>query len=176
MEGPRPEKAAVVAELADRLSKSQAVFVAEYRGLTVFELQELRWKLRDARAEIKIYKNTLAKLATSQTHHEELTPFLVGPSALAFCDDEVAGTAKVLRDFARQHPALILKGGEMSGVVVTPGEIAALADLPSREVLLAMLAGGLAAPLRNCAGVFQALPRNLGYGLVALRDRGESAA
>jgi len=176
MEGPRPQKAAIVAELAERLGNSQAVFVVEYRGLSVSELQELRWKLKDSQAEITIYKNTLARLATAKAHRQELTPLLVGPTALAFAAQDVAGTAKVLRDFARQHPALILKGGEMSGVAVTSAEISSLADLPSREVLLAMLVGGFAAPLRNCAGVLQALPRNLGYGLASLRDRGDAAA
>ena len=171
MENPRPEKVATVSEIAGKLSAVSTVFVSEYRGLTVGNLAELRRALRDAGGEHKVYKNTLARLAAEQTGNEALVDMLVGPSALTFVNGDAAAVAKVLREFAKTNPLLVVKGGAMSGAALSAKDVEALAELPPREVLLAQFAGALQAPLVKTAGLLQALPRNMAYGLKALLDQ-----
>ena len=171
MDNPRPEKVAVVDEVRERLSSSSAVLLTEYRGLKVSELAELRRNLRTAGGDYKVYKNTLVRFAVRELGIEGVEELLVGPTALAFVDGDAAAVAKALRDYGRTNPALVLKGGVLGSKTLTADEAKALADLPSREVLLARLAGGLAAPLQQLAGLLQALPRNLAYGLQALVDQ-----
>ncbi|HUI04487.1 MAG TPA: 50S ribosomal protein L10 [Acidimicrobiales bacterium] len=171
MENPRPEKTAIVTEVRARLDAADAAILTEYRGLTVAELAALRQALRAAGGDYKIYKNTLVKLAVTGGDHESLAPLLVGPTAIAFVTGEVSAAAKALRDFARTYPSLVVKGGFHAEGVLTSQELAALADLPPRDVLLARLAGAIAAPLQQLAGLFQALPRNLAYGLSAVLDQ-----
>ncbi|MBA3655223.1 MAG: 50S ribosomal protein L10 [Actinobacteria bacterium] len=170
MENPRPEKVAVVAEVRERLNAASATILTEYRGLTVKDVATLRRSLRAAGGEYKIYKNTLVRFAVQELGLTDLEELLVGPTAITFVDADAAGVAKALRDFARVNPNLVIKGGLLGGNVLTPAGAAALADLPSREVLLARIAGGLAAPLQKFAGLLQALPRNFAYGLKALID------
>jgi large subunit ribosomal protein L10 len=167
---PRAEKVASVAAVAERLSSAEAVFVTEYRGLKVHDLERLRVELRESGAEYKIFKNTLARIAAREQGLDALEELLVGPTGLVFAHADVATTAKRLRDFARANPALVIRGGMISGSVFDERTVAQLASLPSREVLLAQLAGALAAPLSACAGVLSALPRNLAYGLKALQE------
>lgn len=171
MDNPRPEKVALVEEVRERLSSSSAALLTEYRGLKVGELAALRRALSQAGGEYKIYKNTLVRFAVRDLGMDELEGLLEGPTAIAFVDGDAAGVAKVLRDFARGNPSLVVKGGVLGTNVLSAPAAAALADLPSRDVLLARLAGGLAAPLRQLAGLMQALPRNLAYGLRALVDQ-----
>ena len=173
---PRPEKAAVVAEVRDRLSASDAALLTEYRGLNVGEMAELRRSLRAAGGEYTVYKNTMVRLATAELGLD-LAELLTGPTAIAFVgarDDGSAGdaaaVAKALRDFSRANRALILKGGVLNNKVLSAEDLVSLADLPSRDVLLAQLAGGFQAPLVKLAGLLQALPRNFAYGLQALID------
>ena len=168
---PRPEKVAVVEEIVGKLSGAQAVFVSEYRGLTVGQLASIRNALRPSDAEHVVYKNTLAKLAVNQVGLEGLDELLVGPSALTFVKGDVAGAAKALRDSARTLPALVLKGGVLGGSPLSAADVTALAELPSREELLARFAGALQAPLVKTAGLLQALPRNFAYGLQVLIDK-----
>jgi large subunit ribosomal protein L10 len=170
MENPRPQKVAVVTEVRERLDAAQAAILTEYRGLTVAELAALRNVLRAAGGDYKVYKNTLVKLAISGGRHESLSPLLEGPTAIAFVSGEVSAAAKALRDYARTYPSLVIKGGLHGDGFLTSQDLAALADLPPRDVLLAQLAGAIAAPLRQFAGLLQALPRNLAYGLSALLD------
>jgi large subunit ribosomal protein L10 len=169
MENPRPEKVAVVEEVRERLSSANASVVTEYRGLTVTQLAELRKNL-GAVGDYKIYKNTLVRLAIAGSEYEGLTELLSGPTAIAFVNGEISAAAKTLRDFARTYPALIVKGGMVSGAPLSDQDFSKLADLPSRDVLLARFAGGLAAPLQQLAGLLQALPRNFAYGLSALLE------
>ena len=169
--GPRPEKVAVVKEIVAKLGDAQAVFVTEYRGLTVPQLAEIRNALRPNDADYVIYKNTLAKLAVSEAGLDGLDEHLVGPTALTFVRGDVAGAAKALRDSAKTLPALVIKGGVLGDTVLSEAEIKTLADLPSREELLAMFAGALQAPLVKTAGLLQALPRNFAYGLSALIEK-----
>ena len=175
-ENPRPEKVAQVREVRERLSSSSASLLTEYRGLTVGELGALRRSLAAAGGEYRVFKNTLVRFAATELGFEELDSLLTGPTAIAFVDGDAAEVAKALRDFARTHPALVVKGGILGNQLLSSLEAAALADLPSREVMLARLAGAFAAPLQQMAGLLAALPRNFAYGLKALLDQGGASA
>jgi large subunit ribosomal protein L10 len=170
MDNPRPEKVAVVGEVRERLRQANAVIVTEYRGLKVKDLAALRRSIAPLGAEYRVYKNTLVRIAAS----DDLPGFanlLNGPTALAFVDGDAAAVTKTLREFSRSNPLLLIKGGLLGGSVIGPEATVALADLPSREVLLARLAGAFAAPLQSMAGLLAAVPRNFAYGLSALRDK-----
>ena len=131
----------------------------------------LRRSLTPAGGDYKVYKNTLVRFAARDAGLEGLDPLLEGPTGIAFVKGDAAAVAKGLRDFSRTQPLLVIKGGVLGQKVLTARETTALAELPSREVLLARLAGALAAPLQQMAGLLQALPRNLAYGIAALRDQ-----
>lgn len=175
MAGPRAEKVAVVEEVKDHLAQADAAILTEYRGLKVADLATLRRALRSAGAEYKIYKNTLVRRATAESGASAMDPLLEGPTAIAFVESDVAAVAKVLRDFARTNPALVVKGSFVGGSLLDASSTGRLADLPSREVLLAQIAGALAAPLQQFAGLLKALPQNLAYGLNALIDQKRAA-
>ena len=159
-EKPRAEKVAVVEEVAAKLAAADAVIITEYRGLRVGQMAGLRRTLRGVGGEYKVYKNTLAS---------------VGPSGITFVSGDIAAVAKALRDAAKANPLLVIKGGAMGGKVLSGKDVEVLADLPSRDTLLAMFAGALQAPLVKTAGLLQALPRNFAYGLKALIDQKEAA-
>ncbi|WP_040493630.1 50S ribosomal protein L10 [Ilumatobacter nonamiensis] len=173
---PRADKVAVVEEVTAKLNEASAVFVSEYRGLTVGQLADLRKPLREAGAEHKVYKNTLVKLAAQAAGMEGLTEHLVGPTALTFVSGDVAAAAKALTEQAKATPALVVKGGMMGETVMSADDLKVLADLPPRDVLLAKFAGALQAPLVKTAGLLQAMPRNFAYGLSALVEEREAAA
>lgn len=175
MDNPRPEKVAVVDEVRERFNSSSGAILTEYRGLKVSEMADLRRSLRAAGGEYRVYKNTLVRFAVADLGLAELDAMLTGPTAIAFVDGDAAAVAKALRDYSRTNPNLVIKGGLLGGSILTPQGAGALADLPSREVLLARFAGGLAAPLQKMAGLLQALPRNLAYGLKALIDQSGGA-
>jgi large subunit ribosomal protein L10 len=175
MENPRAEKVAVVDEISGKLGAADAVIVTEYRGMKVGQLAGLRRLLRDQGSEYKVYKNTLARFAADNAGVAGLADLMVGPTALAFVQGDASAVAKVLRDAARTNPLLIIKGGAMSGKAMSAKDIEALAELPSREVLLAQFAGALQAPLVKTASLLQALPRNFAYGLKALIEQQEAA-
>lgn len=168
MENPRAEKVAVVDEVRERLASASAAIVTEYRGLTVAELADLRRNLALAGCDYKVYKNTLVRLAISGSDHQALEDLLTGPTAIAFVSGDVSAVAKALREFSRNAPSLVVKGGLLDGGALSAAQLAALADLPSRQVLLSRLAGSMAAPLTQMASLLEALPRNLAYGLAAL--------
>ena len=177
MENPRPEKVAVVDEVKERLDSTSATLLTEYRGLDVAAISELRRALRAAGGEYKIYKNTLVRFAARDLGLE-LEELLIGPTALAFITERPDGTpgdavdvAKALRDFAKTNPALVVKGGVLGTKPLSADEARALAEVEPREVLLAKLAGALAAPMVQFAGLLEALPRNFAYGLKALIDQ-----
>ena len=166
----RSEKESVVAEVRGKLEAADAVIVTEYRGLTVPDLAGLRLSLRDAGTEYRVYKNTLARFAAREAGLEGLDALLVGPTALAFVSGDVAAAAKVLKEFSKTNPLLVIRGGAVADKVVSAKDVEVLADLPSREVMLSQLAGLMQAPLVKTAGLLQALPRNMAYGLSALID------
>jgi large subunit ribosomal protein L10 len=171
MDNPRAEKVAVVNEVKDRLEASDGAVLTEYRGLTVSELADLRRELAAAGGDYKIYKNTLVRLAVVDGPQAPIHGLLTGPTAIAFVQGDVSAVAKALRDFARSNPSLVVKGGMVGSGFLSAADIEVLADLPSRDTLLAQFAGALAAPLQQLAGLVQALPRNLAYGLSALIDQ-----
>jgi large subunit ribosomal protein L10 len=170
MENPRPEKVAVVDEVRGKLAGADAALLTEYRGLSVKQLADLRRQLRPSGAEYKVYKNTLVRLAAREVVEDRLDELLIGPTAITFVQGDAAAVAKTLRDYARTNQALVLKGGLLGDKVMTGKELEALADLPPRDRLLAILAGAFQAPLAKLAGLLQALPRNFAYGLKALID------
>jgi large subunit ribosomal protein L10 len=151
----RPDKAAAVAELAEEFRSSAGAVLTEFRGLTVSQLQELRRALGE-HATYTVVKNTLTKIAAKDAGVESFEDLLVGPSAIAFIRGDVVAATKGLRDFARMNPPLVIKGGVLDGKPLTLDEIARLADLESREALLANLAGALLASLQNAAYLFSA--------------------
>ncbi len=161
----------MVDEVKTRMGAATASIVSEYRGLTVAELAELRGTLAAAGGDYKIFKNTLVRLAIDGGEYQPLSEYLSGPSALTFVQGDISAVAKALRDFSRNNPLLVIKGGLADGSLLSPGDLAALADLPPREVLLARLAGALAAPMQQMAGLLQALPRNMAYGISALVEQ-----
>jgi large subunit ribosomal protein L10 len=169
--GPKADKVAAVDEVRGHLEHSSGAILTDYRGLKVADLATLRRALRLSGAEYKIYKNTLVRRASSESGHGAILALLVGPTAIAFVDSDVAAAAKVLRDFARTHPALVVKGSLIGTDLLDARSTTALADLPSRELLLAQIAGALAAPMQKLAGLLQALPRNFAYGLSALVEQ-----
>ena len=171
----RAEKAAVVAEVRDKLAASNSVIVSEYRGLTVGALAKLRRTLRPLGAEYKVYKNSLVKIAARDGAMAPVEPMVGGPVAITFVTGEVSAVAKAMREFAKENEALKLKGAVVDGKAVDVKGLRALADLPSREVMLAKLAGLLKAPMANTAYMLSALPRKAAYGLKALVEQKEAA-
>ena len=137
----RPDKVATVTEVRERMEGATATMLTEYRGLTVGQLARLRAELRKAGAEYRVVKNTLTKIAVRDAGYEVPDELLTGPTAVTFCGDDPVAAAKALRTFAKDNPALIVKGGILEGRFIDAGEATRLADLASREELLAQLAG-----------------------------------
>ncbi|MBC7592449.1 MAG: 50S ribosomal protein L10 [Kineosporiaceae bacterium] len=150
-----PEKAAAVAELAENFRNSNGAVLTDYRGLTVKQLQDLRRSLGGS-ASYAVAKNTLTKIAAKEAGIEFSDSLLTGPTAIAFITGDPVEAAKGLRDFAKANPPLIIKGGFLDGKQLDADEIKKLADLESREVLLAKLAGGMKASLQNAVSLFNA--------------------
>jgi len=170
----RSDKVATVAELVERFRGADAVLLTEYRGLTVAQLKTLRRGLGEG-AHYAVVKNTLAALAAKEVGLDFLESDLKGPTAIAFVTGEPVEAAKTLRDFAKENPALVLKSGAMDGAPLS-AESVKLADLESREVLLAQAAGVLKAKISQAAYMFNALPSKTVRTIDALRDKQEQAA
>jgi large subunit ribosomal protein L10 len=171
----RAVKEATVAELTQRFQSSSGAVLTEYRGLTVAQVRELRQALGDD-ATFAVVKNTLTKLAAKDAGvADEFSALLVGPSAIAFVDGDVVQAAKGLREFSRANPLLVIKGGVLEGKAMTPAEISRLADLESRDVLLAKLAGAMKASLSGAAASFAALPAQMARLLAALEEKKAAA-
>jgi large subunit ribosomal protein L10 len=165
------EKVTAVAELTERFQNSSGAVLTEYRGLTVAQLGELRKSLGD-NASFSIVKNTLTKIAAEEAGvTADLTSLLSGPSAIAFLTGDVVEAAKGLREFSRNYPLLVIKGGVLEGKPLTPPEIVRLADLEPREVLLAKLAGAMKASLAGAAATFNAMPAQMARLLGALEAK-----
>ena len=178
MGDPRPDKVAVVDEVREKFDSTDGALLTEYRGLDVPELASLRKELRAAGGEYKIYKNTLVRIAARE-RDLDLDELLTGPTAIAFVGEkedgspgDAAAVAKALKEFAKGNDKLVLKGGVLDGATLTADDIKALAELPSREVLLSQIAGLLQAPLAEFVGLLDAVPREFSYALQALIDEG----
>lgn len=171
----KENKKQVVAELHDKLQRAKAVFLADFRGMDVGKATSLRDELRKASVEYKVVKNTLLDLASRETDKESLSPHYIGPTAIAFSYDDPVAAAKVLSRFAKeQQAAFRLKAGVLSGKVISVADIQALADLPSREVLIAKLLGTMQAPATNFVGVLAAVPAGFVRLLDAIKTRKEA--
>ncbi len=175
MDNPRPEKVAVVDEVRERFEGSDAALLTEYRGINVGELAALRRALREAGGEYKVYKNTLVRFAARELGLD-LDDQLTGPTAIAFVPTGGGGdpvmVAKALREFAKGNPNLVVKGGVLGQALLSADDAKALAEVAPREELLAKLAGLIAAPMQQFAGLLQAVPRDFAYGLAALIEKG----
>jgi len=182
----RPDKAAAVDELAEKFTSSQGAVLTEYRGLSVKALKELRRSLGDE-ATYAVSKNTLTTIAAKQAGVEGVEEHLVGPTAIAFIDGDPVVVAKGLRDFARANPLLVIKGGVLDGKSLSADEVKKLADLESREVLLAKVAGGMqgvlqqaislvSAPLSQAARLIAALEKAAGENPSLIAGAGAPAA
>ncbi len=171
---PRPEKVRAVEDIKERLEQAEAVFLTEYRGLDVGEMQQLRRSLREAGADYRVVKVTLARLAADAAGMEGIGEYLSGPMALAFVREDPVGAAKALRDFAKEHDQLVVKAGFFAGSILKPEDITRLADIEPREVLLAKIAGAAKAPLANFAGLLSAFTRNAASMFSQLLEKKES--
>jgi len=173
---PRPEKVQAVAEIKERIEGAQAVFLAEYAGLSVKDQQALRRELRAQGAEFKVVKMTLARRAAAELEIDSLDELLLGPTGLTFSDGDPVTAAKALKDFAKDHEVFVIKGGLLGDEFLTPETISKLADIEPRDVLLAKLAGAMKAPMANMAGLMAALPRNAASMFQQLLEKKEAEA
>ncbi|HEX5688750.1 MAG TPA: 50S ribosomal protein L10 [Roseiflexaceae bacterium] len=168
---PTQRKIDSVAELTDKLSRTQFTVVADYRGLTVAEISDLRKRLRETGAELVVAKNTLTLIAAKQTGNEALEPLLAGPTALAFAYDDVAKTAKAINDFNRGPKKLVVRGGLLGKSLLAENATDEVAKLPSREQVLAQIVGGISSPVAGVVGVINAAITNVLYVLQARIDQ-----
>ncbi|MCV7315337.1 50S ribosomal protein L10 [Mycolicibacillus parakoreensis] len=166
----RADKAAAVADIAEQFTASTATVITEYRGLTVGNLAELRRSLSGS-ATYAVAKNTLVKRAAAKAGIEGLDELFVGPTAIAFINGEPVDAAKAIKNFAKNHKALVIKGGYMDGRPLSVAEVEHLASLESREVLLSMLAGAMKANLTKAAGLFNAPASQVARLAAALQDK-----
>lgn len=170
---PRPEKVQAVEDIKQRIDAAPAVFLTEYRGLSVPEQEQLRAGLREAGAEYKVVKMTLAAIAARDLGLDELAEEMVGPTAIAFAGTDAVAAAKALTKFAEEHDVFVVKSGLLGGNVLAPEQVGELAKLPGREELLGKIAGAMAAPLFGAAGLFQAFTRNAAGMMSQLLEKKE---
>src|SRR4051795_7957961 len=168
----RDQKAAAVAEIAQNIEESDAVFAVDYRGLSVPQAAELRSKLREADARFQVVKNTLTLRAADQAGAEALKELLEGPTALTYVRGDAAAAAKALRDYARATELLPFKGGLMDGNPLSPDEIKAISRLPSRDVLYGQLVGVIAHPISGLARMLNQLIGGLAIALGQIQEKG----
>jgi large subunit ribosomal protein L10 len=170
----REQKAQVIEEVAGAIQESNAVFAVDYRGISVPQAADLRTALRGADSTFTIVKNTLAERAADQADADGLKELLQGPTAMTFVRGDAAAAAKALRDFRRGTGGTLLefKGGWMNGQSLTPDDVDAIAQLPSREVLIGRLVGLIASPLSGLATALNNLPAGLARQLQAIADQG----
>ncbi|HEU0264584.1 MAG TPA: 50S ribosomal protein L10 [Geobacterales bacterium] len=172
----RDDKQQVVTELHEKLKRAQAVFLTDFRGMNVEQATVLRSELRKASVEYKVVKNTLLELASKETDKEGLASHYAGPTAIALTYGDPVAAAKVLARFAKeQQNTFKLKAGVLTGKLITVAEIQALADLPSREVLLAKMLGSMQAPATNFVGVLAAVPGSFVRVLNAYKEQKAAA-
>jgi large subunit ribosomal protein L10 len=173
---PTEAKKAAVAALREDLSGAKATIVADYRGLTVSEISAVRRVLRGEGIKYRVVKNRLAKIAAQEAGNAELVGLLEGPTALAIGGGDEVALARTFLDAVRPYKTVTVRGAVLAGKLVDAGSVSRLASLPSREVLLGQLAGGMAAPLTTMASLFAAPLRNLGYALSQLMTNRGAAA
>ena len=171
------QKRAVVDDIKDKIQKADAIVLMEYRGLTVEHATDLRNKFRQANVDYKVYKNTMMEFAFKDTGFEGFAQFLQGPNAVAFSPaGDPVSAAKVSVDFAKEHESLQIKAGIVDGKIIDKAEVKRLAELPSKEVLVAQVLGGLQGPIRGLATVLSGNISGLARALNQIREQKEAAA
>lgn len=173
---PTQEKMQTVAELRERITSSRGVYLAEYKGLNVKDISQLRQQIRKDGAQMMVVKNRLLNLAIQGTEAEGLQAFLTGPNAVIFCDQDAVAPAKAIAEFAKTHPVLAWKGGFVEGSVFDAAGIARVAELPPRQELLASVVGGISAPVSGLVFTLSGLVSDLVYTLKAVADKKNEAA
>ncbi|MFN3567610.1 MAG: 50S ribosomal protein L10 [Caldimicrobium sp.] len=167
----KEKKAEMLKNLKDKLSRSEAVFVASFKGLKVIEVNEIRKLVREKDGEYRVFKNNLIRIATEDTPFKPVMDYVEGPSALVFSYRDPVDLAKVLKDFVKSHPGLELKGVVFKGKGYDAKAIDELVKLPTKDVLIAQLLGTIQAPLANFIGVFTAILRQFLYVLKAIEEK-----
>jgi len=170
----KAQKAATVADLTARLQASSTAVLADYRGMTVGQMRDLRTKLRGGGIDMVVVKNTLARRAAKAAGYEPLSAELVGPIAMLFAVEDVSAPARILYDYIKANRKMVIKAGLLEGQLIKADAVTELADLPAREVLLSRLLGAMQAPLGNLASVLQAPITKLARTLDAVRTQKES--
>lgn len=172
---PNAENVEMLAQIKGDLQESSAMWVVDYRGLTVKDIQALRRNIREAGAVMKVYKNTIMHLALEQEELPTLDDMLAGPSAFVFAGDDAAAAAKAVKDFAKSNDNLQVKGGLMDAAALSASEVEAIASLPSREVLMAQIAGAISGVTRGLATAINGVPRGLAQATAAVAEQKEAA-
>lgn len=173
---PTPQKVKAVQELKGKLQSVDGALLAEFSGLKVGEMMQVRRKLSDSGAKFGVIKNSLGRIAAREADLEDLVPFMEGSTAIAFVNGDVVGAAKGLEAATKDYPSLVIKGGLLDGKVLTAEQAQSLAKIQSRDVLLAQLAGLLVSPIQELAGLLHAPLGNLGNALYALSQQKQSEA
>lgn len=173
---PTNAKTDKVAEIKGRLTGSVGVIMADYRGLSVREMQELRARVRDSGGEVKVYKNTLTEIAVRELALPSMDEFLTGPTAFIFAEEDPVGPAKAIVGFAKDHKALEVKGGYVQNAIVDAAAVKAIASLPSREELIAKLLGTMMNPVTQTVRILNAPVGALARAINAVAQQKEAAA
>ena len=171
---PKPDKIAAVEEIKEKLSSATIAILTEFQGLNVAEMTELRKLFREADVDYKVYKNTLTRLAAHQLGISEIEEYLVNTTALAFSKDDPVAPAKIVKNFGARHQNLKVKAGILDKKLIASDDVIALADMPPREVLLAMIAGRMQSPIVGLLNVLQCPIRDLAYVLKNLAEQKEA--
>ena len=172
---PNAKNVEMLAAIKEDLADLSAMWIVDYRGLTVKESQELRRAIREANAEMKVYKNTLVRIALTEGEMANVDEYLEGPSAFIFCHEDPVASAKALADFAKENEKLVIKGGIMDAVAVDASQVQAVASLPSREELIAKLLGTITNPLVQTVRVLNAPMEAFARCVAAIADQKEAA-
>ena len=172
---PNVKNQETLVQIKSDLESASAVWIVDYCGLTVKEIQGLRASIREAGATMKVYKNTIMYLALKESNLPTMDDLLKGPSAFVFAGEDVAAAAKVVRDFTKSNDVLEIKGGLMDGAVLSVSEVEAIASLPSREELYAQIAGAISGVARGLAVALGGIPRGLAQATKAVADQKEAA-
>jgi large subunit ribosomal protein L10 len=167
----KPEKVVAVTELHDKFARAVSAVLADFRGLTVQELTDLRQQLREASLELAVVKNTLARLAVQETAFEKLSPYLKGPTSITFSYRDTVGPAKILSAYVKKQPKLAVRAGLFEGEVVPAEKISEIADLPPRDVLLAQTLAAMQGPLAGLVGTLQGVLISFMGTLQAIHDK-----
>lgn len=172
----REMKAEVVKEIAEKMGQAQSMILVDYRGLNVEELTEFRSLARKASVDYKVYKNTMMRFAAKETGNEGLLDYLVGPTAVAFSNEDPVAAAKIITEFAKKHKAMEVKAGMVGGQVINFDQVKDLAELPPRDVLVAKVLGGFNAPITGFVTVLQANISGLARAIDQIREQKEATA